>query len=272
VGTAIVGDEAPRFVAASPYQEFARFYDHVMGDATTGLIERNFERTRRRYRIEFASAADIGCGTGRLLLRLSRYCDVLYGVDNSSAMLAQARRRTRNKNIRLMRQDLRELQLPQRVDLITCTFDTLNYLTTPARMRAALRRVSENLRNGGHFVADVITGAGERKHTRRIRQRVRLLNASSSWLVTMDGPRGVSRVEMSWLGKGKDGRLRRWREVHLQRWHPLSWICRLLRQYGLLVRGVHNVASYAPATARTFWAHLVARKGGPTDDGRFSEY
>jgi SAM-dependent methyltransferase len=192
--------------------------------------------------------------------RLSRYCDVLYGVDNSSAMLAQARRRTRNKNVQFMRQDLCELQLPQQVDLITCTFDTLNYLTTPARMRAALRRVSENLCTGDHFIADVITGAGERKHTRRIRQRIRLSNASSTWLVTMDGPRGVSRVEMLWLSKGEDGRARRWREVHLQRWHPLSWICRVLYGCGLSVRGVHNVASYEPASARTFWAHLVVRK------------
>ena len=258
--TTTLGNEAPRFAAASPYQEFARFYDRVMGDATAKLIGRNFERSRQRYGIEFASAADIGCGTGRLLLRLSRYCNVLYGVDNSSAMLAQAQRRTRNKNILFMRQDLCKLELPQQVDLITCTFDTLNYLTTPARMRAALRRVSENLRSGGHFIADVITGAGERSHKRRVRQRIRLPNASSTWLVTMDGPRGVSRVEMLWLSRGEGGRPRRWREVHLQRWHPLTSICRLLHRCDLSVRGVHNVASYAPASARTFWAHLVACK------------
>jgi len=260
VETTTLGNEAPRFAAASPYQEFARFYDRVMGDATAKLIGRNFERSRRRYGLKFASAADIGCGTGRLLLRLSRYCNILYGVDSSSAMLAQAQRRTGNEDIRFMRQDLCELQLPQPVDLITCTFDTLNYMTTSARLKAALRRVSENLRSGGHFIADVITGAGERKRTRRIRQRIRLPNASSSWLVTMDGPRGVSRVEMLWLRKGEDGRLRRWREVHLQRWHPLTWICRLLNRCGLSVRAVHDAASYAPASARTFWAHLVACK------------
>jgi hypothetical protein len=62
------GNEAPWLAAASPYQEFARFCDRVMGEATNKLIERNFERSRRRYGIGFDSAADIGCGTGRLLL------------------------------------------------------------------------------------------------------------------------------------------------------------------------------------------------------------
>jgi SAM-dependent methyltransferase len=258
--TTTLGYEAPRFAAASPYQEFAQFYDRVMGDATARLIGRNFERSRRRYGIEFASAADIGCGTGRLLLRLSRHCNILYGVDSSSAMLAQARRRTRNRDIRFLRQDLCELRLPRQVDLITCTFDTLNYLTTPARLKAALRRVSDNLRSGGHFIADLITGAGERMHTRCIRQRIRLPNASSNWVVTMNGPRGESRVEMSWLSKGENGRPRRWREVHLQKWHPLTWMCRLLQRCGLSVRGVHNADSYEPASARTFWVHLVACK------------
>ncbi len=253
-------ETATAVVEVSPYQEFARFYDRVMGDTAAPLIERNFERSRRRYDIQFASAADIGCGTGRLLLCLSRHCDVLYGVDKSAEMLAEARRRTRNKNIHFLRQDLRKLRLPRQVDLVTCTFDTLNYLTTPNRLKKALRRIRDNLRAGGHLVIDVITGAGERKRRQVVRQRFRLSNTHANWLVTMDGPRSLSRVEMFWLCRGRDGRLRRWREVHLQRWYPLTWLCRVLHSCGLSVRGVHNATSYEPASARTFWAHLVACK------------
>ena len=245
---------------AKPYQGFARFYDRVMGDAAAPLIERNFELSRRRYGIRFESAADVGCGTGRLLSRLSKHSAVLYGVDRSAEMLAEARRRTRNNDIRFLRQDLREFLLPQRVDLITCTFDTLNYLTTPSGLKRALGRIRDNLRDGGHFIFDVITGAGERNRRRIIRQRFRLSNAHANWLITMDGPRNVSRVEMLWSYRGGDGQIRQSRELHLQRWYSLTWLCGLLQRSGLSVRGIHNATSYQPASERTFWAHLVTRK------------
>ena len=243
-----------------PYQEFARFYDRVMGNAVAPLIERSFEQSRRRYGIRFASAADIGCGTGRLLLYLSRHCNVLYGVDSSAEMLAEARHRTGHNNIQFLRQDLRELRLPRPVDLITCTFDTLNYLTTPNQLKQALQRIRDNLRDGGHVVFDLITGAGERGRRRLIRQHVRLPDADATWLVAIDGHKSLSCVKMQWTSRGKDGRLRRWREVHLQRWYPMRWLCALLDWCGLSVRGIHNAVSYEPASARTWWAHFVACK------------
>lgn len=224
------------------------------------LIRMNFERSRWLYGIRFFSAADVGCGTGRFLVFLLRYCNVVYGVDKSTAMLAQARCRTANKSIPLLRQDLRELQLPRQVDLITCTFDTLNYMLTRKGLKKALRCVANNLSDGGHFVFDVITGAGERMRGKTIRQRFRISDAEANWLTTMDGQKKLSRVEMLWLSRAQDGRLRRWREVHLQRWLPLTGLCRLLSQCGLFVRGIHDAASFEPATARTFWAHLVACK------------
>jgi hypothetical protein len=106
----------------------------------------------------------------------------------------------------------------------------------------------------------VITGAGERNRRRIIRQQFRLSNARANWLITMDGPRNVSRVEMLWSCRGGDGRVRQSREVYLQRWYPLIWLCGLLHVRGLSVRGIHNATSYEPASERTFWAHLVTRK------------
>jgi len=245
---------------ASPYQAFARFYDRAMGDAAAPLIERNFELSRLRYGIWFGSAADVGCGTGRFLTCLSRYCDVLYGVDLSAEMLAQAQRRVRYRTVRFLQQDLQDLHLPQRVDLITCTFDTLNYLTTPTGLRRAIQRIRDNLCEGGHFVFDVITGAGERNRRRTIHQRFRLSNTHANWLITMDGPRSASRVEMLWSYTRGDGRTLQWLEIHLQKWYRLTWICNVLRRCGLFVCGIHNASSYAPASEQTFWVHLVARR------------
>jgi SAM-dependent methyltransferase len=246
-------------VTTSPYREFSRYYDRVIGNAVAPTIKRNIEQSRRRYSINFDSAADIGCGTGQLLRYLSRRCAVLYGVDSSLEMLRQAKRRTRDKNVLFLHQDLRGLRLPRPVDLITCTFDTLNYLTIPDHLKRTFRRIRDNLREGGHVIFDVITGAGERRR-RLVRQRVRLPEATGLWLVAIDGRRRLSRVEMRWRSRGNDGLTPLRQEVHLQRWYPLSLLCTFLSQCGLCVRGIHDAVTYQPASRHTWWALFVAYK------------
>ena len=241
----------------SPYQKFANFYDRVMGNAAALVIARCFERSRRRYDLRFSSAADIGCGTGTFLRHLAQFCDVLYGVDRSAAMLAQARRKLRGASVRFSQQDLRVLRLPQRVDLITCMFDTLNYLTTAAGLQEALESARENLRNGGSLIFDVITGAGEAGRARRLKQRISLPQQSAIWRLRTDGTQNRSRVEMLWHSLAESGNGKTWREVHYQRWYPLPWLCTVLKRCGLRICGVHDVVSYEPASPQTWWAHFV---------------
>jgi SAM-dependent methyltransferase len=243
-----------------PYQRFAQFYDRVMGDAAAPVIERCFERSRSCYDLRFSSAADIGCGTGTFLRHLAQFCDVLYGVDRSAAMLAQARRKLAGANVSLLQQDLRKLRLPRPVDLITCMFDTLNYLTTAAGVHAALESARENLCSGGSLIFDVITGAGEAGRARRLRQRISLPGSFAIWRMRTDGSQNRSSVEMLWRGPGEPGNAETWREVHYQRWYPLPWLCAVLKRCGLRVCGVHDVVTYKPASPRTWWAHFVVRR------------
>jgi SAM-dependent methyltransferase len=243
-----------------PYRQFAPFYDRVIGDAAAPVIARCFERSRHRYDLRFSSAADIGCGTGTFLRHLAQFCDVLYGVDRSAAMLAQARRKLAGANVYLFQQDLRRLRLPRPVDLITCMFDTLNYLTTTAGVQEALESARQNLHDGGSLVFDVITGAGEVGRARRLRQRISLPEQLAIWRLRTDGSQHRSCVEMLWRSSCQPGNAKTWREVHHQRWYPLPWLCTVLNRCGLQVCGVHDVVSYEPASPRTWWAHFVARR------------
>lgn len=243
-----------------PYRQFAQFYDRLMGDAVAPVIKRCFEQSRRRYDLRFTEAADIGCGTGTFLLHLLHFCDVLYGVDRSAEMLARARRKLAGANVSFLQQDLRRLRLPQRVDLMTCMFDTLNYLTTDAGVQAALQRARENLRVGGSLLFDVITGAGETGRARLLRQRIALPGTLAIWRLQTDGSRYRSCVEMLWRSLREPGNAKTWREVHCQRWYPLPWLCTVLDRCGLQICGIHDVMSYEPASPRTWWAHFVVRR------------
>jgi SAM-dependent methyltransferase len=72
-------------------------------------------------------------------------------------MLAIAMRNCTGCEVGLLQQDIRCLQLPQPVYLVTANFDILNYLLNGPDIRLALRHIYENLRPGGYFIFDLIT-------------------------------------------------------------------------------------------------------------------
>ncbi len=243
-----------------PYWGLARFYDRVVGDAAFPAVRTSFERALSEYRITFSSAADIGCGTGTFLRYLRKYRVPLVGVDRSPEMLRRAAAKNRGAGIVFLQQALTALRLPAPVDLITCNFDTLNYLLSPADLRLAFAGCRANLRAGGHFLFDVIprglAGAGPRRDIREIR----LPGIRSTWITAWDPGRGTSCVRMIHslaTGFSDD---RRVEELHRQRWYPASLLRRLLRAAGFEVRGIHDVELFGPATGNgdVPWAKFIA--------------
>ena len=143
---------------ARPYTELAAMYDATLGVPFFVGARKAFEEIIKRYGINFRSAADIGCGTGLFARYLSRRWGVpTLAVDRSPAMLAIAMRNCTGCKVGLLQQDIRCLQLPQPVDLVTANFDTLNYLLNGLDLRQTFRRIYVNVRPGGYFIFDLIT-------------------------------------------------------------------------------------------------------------------
>jgi SAM-dependent methyltransferase len=141
-----------------PYSLLAGAYDDIIGRDFFSLIRRAFENIVARHRIGFSSAADLGCGTGLFARYLNALWGVpVFGVDLSPAMLRVAADNCREANVTLLRQDIRRLLLPRRVDLVTANFDTVNHLLADGDLPRLFRRVYRNLEPGGHFVFDFIT-------------------------------------------------------------------------------------------------------------------
>jgi ubiquinone/menaquinone biosynthesis C-methylase UbiE len=75
----------------TPYSAVAPYYDALVGDHFLGQLRCVFEQLVSRYRVRFASAADVACGTGTFVSYM-RACGVpiVYGVDRSPEMLRLA--------------------------------------------------------------------------------------------------------------------------------------------------------------------------------------
>jgi SAM-dependent methyltransferase len=254
---------AMEFIAAQryfarPYSELAPAYDTALGISNFIGTRAAFEALVRRYGIQFRSAADVGCGTGLFAGYLNQCWGVpVFGVDRSPEMLAVAARNFARLNVCFLQQDLRCLRLPSPVDLITANFDTMNHLLAEPDLRLAFRRISENLRPGGHFIFDLITpcqplrsaqtytrrlGSGRRKALQRIRwnpwQKI-----LSIFVVVASPSSKVSTLE-----------------AHRERAYSPIEVGRWLMDAGFIIRGIHDAATLRIATGCPPRIIVIARK------------
>src|SRR5436309_13152788 len=108
---------------ARPYSRFASFYDATIGRPAFRHTRIIFERLVRHHRLKFRSAADLGCGTGLFACYLNRRWGVpVFAVDRSPEMLRVAVGSCPGGGVIFLRQDMRRMRLPVKVDLVTCHF------------------------------------------------------------------------------------------------------------------------------------------------------
>ncbi|SRR6266705_3480892 len=235
-------------ICARPIDACVRPYSHLAPnyDATVGIpfflrLRDAFEKLIQRYLITFRTAADIGCGTGLFARYLNREWAVpVIAVDKSREMLRIAARNCRGLQVCLLRQDIRCLKLPRRVDLITCNFDTLNHLVSDRDLVRTFRAVHENLNPGGHFIFDMVTQCGPlgpaRIYTRRFYSRRRIVMQRVRW----EPLRRLLSIIVSIRSRGKPVPVV---EVHRERTYSLAEIGRALHEARFVVRGLHDAAT-----------------------------
>lgn len=139
------------------FAQLARFYDplmeHVDYDRWHGILSRLGEW------LGHPRFLDAGCGTGTLLQRLRAVGWDATGYDNSVAMLREARRR--HGDLSLVAADLRALPFEPRRDghfgLVTCLFDSLNFLLDEDEVRMTIEEWHEALTPDGLLYFDIVT-------------------------------------------------------------------------------------------------------------------
>ena len=245
---------------AKPYRSFAALYDALMGDRMFPMLRRNFEWVARRYRLRPRAAADVACGTGTFVRYLTGIVDRVYGVDRSLSMLRIARARTSGTGATLLLQDLRALRLPHPVDVITCNFDSLNYLLTIRDLARALGALHANLERGGHAIFDMVTDVAREADAGVSRQDFVFPRGRSTWRISWDASRRFRRVTIVNMLAGERGYVRVGREIHVQRAYPIRVVVLSALACGLAVRGVHDAASLQSAGSDTYRAVYVVQR------------
>ena len=128
-----------------------RYYDVAVPD-WTGEI--GFYRAlAMEVKEQGGAILELGCGTGRVALRLAQEGIPITGLDFSPAMLAVAREKSRGlSNVHWVEADMKAFQLGQRFDLIIIPGHSFQFMLTPSDQVACLECIHRHLAADGKLV------------------------------------------------------------------------------------------------------------------------
>ena len=136
------------------YGEFAKIYDDLINEDINydNMISRIIEICNE-YNIEYKDYLDVACGTGNVTVRLAKYFKDVYAVDLSEDMLREAFNKFKENRIkgRIICQDMTEMQLNRKFDLITSVLDSTNYITDEDDLKKYFSSVKEHLKELKYF-------------------------------------------------------------------------------------------------------------------------
>jgi len=142
----------------SEYDNLALYYDTEWRNLTQDIP----------FIIEEARAAgdtvlELGCGSGRIALPLAREGFSVWGIDNSSEMLALFEKKLAGEapeiagRIHLSRQDMRDFSFDRRFKLILIPFNSFLLLTDRRDFDVCLQNCRNHLEDTGRFVIDIFS-------------------------------------------------------------------------------------------------------------------
>jgi SAM-dependent methyltransferase len=141
------------------WDKYAPFYDWE--NAQT-VARRDVAFWQRLASAQDGPVLELGCGTGRITIPVSRAGAQVIGIDRSVEMLGRARQRLRRARLQkrplLLRGDIRLLPFRTRpgFNLVMAPYGILQSLTRERDLKDTLASVARVLRKGGLFGIDLV--------------------------------------------------------------------------------------------------------------------
>ena len=250
-----------------PYSQLSKIYDRMGADEHSIRMTENCNQIFRRFKIAPREGLELCCGTGTALGLLADGGIEMSGLDGSAHMLAVAAKKLRGRGIKLYQKTLPRFRLldnassnrTRRFDLVTCFYDSLNYLKNGRELQAAFRSVYRHMLPGGWFIFDMNTAAA-----------LKIIWGGQVFADAWD--------DIAWVWKNeydekkqsaachtinfvKKGKLwERFDEVHVERAYDNDKIQAMLRNAGFEVMGYYRCFSFLKATRNTYRICGVARR------------
>ena len=250
------------------YTRFAEVYDLMGGDRfSEQMVEYTFSLLKK-FRYQPRTILDLCCGTGTAAIMFTEQGYDVTGLDGSEYMLTAARYKAKKKKLKIpfYHQKLPDFKIrqkkskePLKFDLITCFYDSLNYLLEEDQLAAAFRNVNRHLTEDGLFIFDMNTFRALKYIWGAKTYADSLDDIAWIWkTITYDRARLTDLRAIFFLEKGN--RWERFEELHTERAYSNSTIRKCLRHSGFEIPGFYDCFKNRKPTAKTTRIAVAAKK------------
>ena len=244
----------------SIYGRFAEIYDEFMMEMPYDEFTAFTEDLAVKHGVSAESVLDICCGTGSALQHYARKGYDCTGVDASAGMLKVARSKSRlnGYDIAYHRMDMRALRIKRRFPLVTCMFDSINYLTRAGDIRKFLAGVFRVMETGGIFIFDMNTDYAFRKRWGNRSFSRRDITITSYIKCNYEVKTGFAAMDLNII-RESGRRFEYIQERHVEKAYPSGSMKRMLREAGYGSVEVYSDRSFAKpgASADRVWFAAV---------------
>ena len=207
---------------------------------------------------------DVACGEGSFAVAMAQKGWQVTGVDQSQPMidLACARASAAEAAVEFFVEDMRSLPYKGEFDLVTCFFDSMNYLLTIRDLQEAIRCAFESLKPGGMYIFDMNTIYGLAVDW--MREKTYIQNEADDFIEIhrqeFDYENLVATMEITIFRQ--EGELwERIDETHRERGYPITDVQFLLDEAGFeIVDMFGSLSKRTAVTITTPRVWFVARK------------
>ena len=244
---------------STAFATIAPYYDRLMSFVNyPGWVD-YIEKIIKLNGIKESLIFNLACGTGVCLeLWADRGYEVI-GLDKSLNMLEVCKEKLLSKNSSLLvNGDMRNFKLGKKMPIITCLYDSLNYLLTEAELLRCFRRVYDALADDGIFIFDMNTIHSLRDEWGNNKFQRRDKGLFSIWSNQFNPNNNISSLSIT-LHVRRNGEDIVLREFHQERGYPLSVIEELLNAAGFNCR-LYRHLTFTPAFENDLRIMGVARK------------
>lgn len=137
------------------YKKFSYYYDEIMQTLEYDLWLEFIEP----YLKPNAKLLDLACGTGSFLMLAVNKGISCYGLDLSESAIEIAKEKAKINRFKIDYKvaDMTSFKYDFKFDVITCFFDSVNFLDSKTKVKDLFNSVYEHLNVGGYFIFDIFS-------------------------------------------------------------------------------------------------------------------
>jgi SAM-dependent methyltransferase len=247
-------------IATSPYTILSQIYDVVMDHVNYEQWANYISELADIHGMAITTIFDISCGTGTLCYKLKERGFDVFGSDISYEMLkiATLKKMSFDSYPYFYCSDLKKLPLKQKVDLIVCLYDSMNYLVNDSLWNQTLERIYSLLKSHGLFIFDVSTIYNSKTYFYKYRYQRTCAEGSYQRMSSFDEKSSIQHNIFEIRLKQRPDML--FVEHHKQLIRPLAEIQNIIERSRFQLVGFYNEFTLKPATEKVKRVHFVLKK------------